>query len=374
MSCPESNPCTSCSDQSNLTQDGCYDNCGCLNPTTFKCTTYTGDPLTYVGIANADDGDEILSAIDTAIGALQGNKGKSLVDANDTCPQFLFDKLDPGSNISFSIVGSGCTRKVRINATVGGVPVDVNVKASANDTTSNYLFEKIATGDAISKNIQYPADDEKVLLDIVYSELISSDTGNMLTTGADGKIKTSFTTPDGSETKLAEGTAVSITGTGTTLDPYVISTNPSIQVARPCFDGVWRDVTTVAIANTNVVYVSGKAQYRYRYDGTIEFRGNMTFNVAFGNYASSNRKYTVTLGNIPTTCLSLAEQAGTVEMKNFNYIDTPQASADQIVQQYGYIIRKSAQNIVLEFQSSFTNNTSKSIVVSFDGAVHHPNI
>jgi hypothetical protein len=169
-----------------------------------------------------------------------------------------------------------------------------------------------------------------------------------------------------------EGVGVIVSGSGTLADPYVISTNPSIQVVRACFDSVWRPVTLIATGNPNVTYVSGSPQYRYRYDGTVEFRGSATYTVDFGAYSTSGRKYTITMGNIPTTCLSLGEQAGVKDLKSINYIDVPQASADQIVQQYGYIIRKSAQNMILEFQSSFTGSTSKSIVVNFEGCVIHP--
>jgi hypothetical protein len=79
------------------------------------------------------------------------------------------------------------------------------------------------------------------------------------------------------------------------------------------------------------------------------------------------------MGNIPTTCLTLAEQIGTADLKGINYIDAPQAG-DQITQQYGYIIRKSANNILLELQSAFIGATSKTVVVNFDGAVSHPQI
>ena len=143
---------------------------------------------------------------------------------------------------------------------------------------------------------------------------------------------------------------------------------------RPCFDNIWRAVTLVATGNPNVTYVSGAPQYRYRFDGTIEFKGSATYSVAFGTYQTANRKYTITIGNLPTTCLTLGEQAGVADLKGITYIDIPQASADQITQQYGYIIRKSSVNMIIEFQSSFTAATTKSIVVNFEGAVSYPSI
>jgi hypothetical protein len=239
-----------------------------------------------------------------------------------TVQNILLDKLAPGTNISLQVIGTGCDRKIRIDSSVGGVAIDVKVKASANDTTSDYLFSKVDTGSAISKAILNPSGNEKVKFDIVYENLLSTDSGNMLEIGSDGKIKTSFSEPDGSETKIANGTGVTVSGTGTTLDPYIVSTNPSIQAVRPCFDGTWRDITTVTIGNTSVTYVSGTAKYRYRHDGSIEFKGSMTFNVAFGNYAANTRKHTVTIGNIPVSCITTTEQAGTFDIKSINYIDT----------------------------------------------------
>ena len=361
MKCNE-NDCNPCS----------YDDCGCLNPNTFNCVTYTGDELPCLGIEEAMDGDGILEKLEEAKCEADANIGKVRVDGEDTCQEYLEEKLEAGVNISLTVTGTGCDRKIRIDAVEGGVPVDVNVKVTSDDTTTGYLDGKITTGEFLTKSILSPGGNEKLELDVVPSTLISTDSGNQLVLGVDGKLKTLYTTPDGSETIVIAGVGVIVSGSGTLLDPYIISTNPSIQVARPCFDGVWRDITLVATGNANVVYTSGVPQYRYRYDGTVEFRGQATYTVSFGTYQTSNRKYTITIGNIPTTCLTGGELAGIADLKSINYIDVPQASADQIVQQYGYIIRKSTANLIVEFQSSFTNATSKSMVVNFEGAVIHP--
>jgi len=211
-------------------------------------------------------------------------------------------------------------------------------------------------------------------LQVVPATLVSSDVGNQLTLGTDGALKTLYSAPDGSETVVIAGTGVTVTGTGTSTDPYIVSTNPAIQIVRSCFDSVWRPITLVASGNANVVYASGAPEYRYRYDGTIEFRGSISYTVAFGTYATSNRKFTVPMGNIPITCVTAGEMIGTKDLKSITYIDAPQVGADQYTQLYGYVIRMSAQNLILEFQSSFINATSKSIVVNFEGAVIHPNI
>lgn len=366
--CPDNlcNPCNT---------DPCneYDNCGCVNPTTFGCVTYSGDSLPCTGILNGEDGDSVLAKIEEKMCEVQGNKGKVLVDGTDTCPEFLLDKLEEGTNISFQITGTGCDRRIIIHAVDGGTPVDVNTKVTSNDTTTGYLDQKITTGAYITKTINNPGANENLELDVDPVQLISGDSGNQLVIGADGGLKTLYSAPDGSETIVTAGVGVIVSGTGTTADPYILSTNPSIQVVRGCFDNTWRSVTLVATGNPNVVYASGNPQYRYRFDGSIEFKGAVTYTVNFGAYVTANRKYTITIGNIPVTCLTAGEQAGTSDLKGINYIEAPGAG-DQITQQYGYIIRKASQNIIIEFQSAFIAATSKSIVINFDGVISHPSI
>lgn len=371
MSCNDTNPClqTPCCEETNP----CYDNCGCLNPTTFECVSDPGT-CAAMGVTSDMNGKQVMTQICTSVSQVQQDKGKVMIDADDTCPEYLEDKLEAGTNISFTETGTGCDRKIVIHAVEGGVPVDVNVKVSSDDTTSGYLDGKLQTGTYLTKTTLFPAGDEKLRLDVVPSTLISSDAGNQLTLGSDGALKTAYTAPTGTETKVIEGTGVTVTGQGSTADPYIISTNPSIQVVRSCFDSTWRNVTLLAIGNPNVVYLSGTPQYRYRFDGSVEFRGSVTFNVSYGAYSTSDRKYTVTIATIPTTCLTLGEQAGTADLKCITYIDTPAVLIDPVTQMYGYIIRKSTQNLILEFQSSFSSGTTKTVVVNFEGVISHPSI
>lgn len=370
MSCTDTNPCHS--EDYNSEDNPCYENCGCLNPTTFACVSSPGT-CDAAGITSDMNGLQVVSQICSKLSDIDDAAGKTILDGDDTCPDYLANKLEAGLNISFTQVGTGCSKRLVINATEGGVPVDELAKVSSGDTTAGYLNDKLSTGSYLQKTITNPASDEVLKFDVVPSTLISTDAGNQLTLGTDGGLKTSYTAPDGSETKVVSGTGINVSGTGIIGDPYVIYTNASILAARSCFDGVWRAVTLVATGNSNVVYVSGAPQYRYRFDGSIEFKGQLTYTVAFGDYSLSTRKYTITVGNIPTSCVTIGEQAGTSDLKAINYIDVPQASADQITQLYGYIIRKSTQNIIIEFQSSFTSSTSKTIVVNFDGVISHPN-
>lgn len=366
MACNNNNPCDE--------QDPCnpcnqYDNCGCVNPTTFGCVI-TNKVRECLGTESGENGEDVLDKIEAAVCDI----GKVMIDADDTCPEYLEDKIAAGTNITLTQTGTGCDRVITIHAIEGGEAIDEHVKVSGDDTTTGYLNEKIETGAYLTKNILSPAGNEKLEIDVVPATLISADIGNQIILGGDGGLKTSYTAPDGSETKIIEGVGVQLSGTGTIVDPYIISTNPSIQVARPCFDNTWRAITLVASGNPSVVYASGTPQYRYRFDGTIEFRGSITYTVAFGTYQSSNRSFTVPMGSIPITCLTAGEQAGTVDMKSINYIDIPQAGADQYTQMYGYVIRKNAQNLTLVFQSSFIGATSKSVVVNLEGAVSYPTI
>lgn len=359
--CTQPDPCDPCNQ---------YDNCGCVNPTTFGCVT-TNKSRECLDIDSGTNGEDILDAIEEK---LCENIGKVKLTADDTCPEYLEDKIAAGTNISISFTGSGCDRQMVIHAVEGGEPVDVHVQVSDNDTTAGNLYDKIDGGTYLTKSILNPGGNEKVELELQIAQLISADIGNQIILGGDGGLKTSYTAPDGSETIIIAGVGAVVSGSGTSIDPYIISTNPSIQVARPCFDNTWRNITLVASGNPNVVYTSGAPQYRYRHDGTIEFRGSITYTVAFGNYQSSNRSFTIPMGSIPVSCITAGEQAGTVDLKSINYIDVPQAGADQYTQMYGYIIRKNAQNLSLVFQSSFIGSTSKSVVVNLEGAVSYPTI
>lgn len=331
MSCSDTNPCSDPCQETNP----CYDNCGCINPTTFECVTKPG-VYSYISVTNNMNGQQVISAINDAIGELSAAIGAI---------------TDPVDNTN-----------------------DIYSKVSDNDSTTGYLDTKLEVGPYLAKTILSPGGNEKLRFNVIPGNLISANSGNLLSLGSDGKFNVQIPEPDGTETKIVEGSGVTVTGTGSASDAYVISINPSITAARSCFTGVWQDITLVTVSNSNVTYVSGAPKYRIRYDGTIEFKGNATYTVDFGAYSTGNRKQLATIGNLATSCITLTEHAGVSDLKGINYIDVPQVSADQIVQQYGYIIRKSVQNIIIEFQSSFTASTTKTIVVSFDGVVSHPNI
>lgn len=329
MSCLENTPCNPCGENS-------YDNCGCLNPTTFECITLPG-VLSALGITNDMNGLQVLQAINDVI-----------------------------ANLDLPTPPAGS---------------DVYAKVSSTDTTSDYLDNKLLAGTYMSKTVLNPGFNEKIRFNVVPEALISADSGNFIELGTDGKLRAIPPTPV-IDMYVVGGTGVTVTGTGPATDPFIVSINPSITATRACFDGVWRNITLTATGNANVVYLSGTPQYRVRFDGTIEFRGSATYTVNFGAYSdlAGTRKRTVTIGNISTITslstgcgVSAAELIGTADLKSINYIEQP-GVGDQITQQYGYIVRKSGTNLILEFQSAFISATSKQIVVNFEGVTIHPNI
>lgn len=330
MSCLN-NDCSPCVDEC-LDSNPCYDGCGCLNPTTFECVTKPGIH-TNINVVDAMNGKQVLTAIDTKISDIQNE---------------------------ILTLNGGFTPTV-----------DTKVKISISDTTAGVLNDKIANGTFVKKTVINPAGNEKMKFDIVPVELLSTDLNNSLTIGSDNKIK--YIAPNNTF-YITEGNGINVTGTGTISDPIIISTSTSIQALRPCFDGIWRNLIIGPTGNAAVTFVTGQPKYRYKFDGTIEFKGNITYTVAYGAYSTGARKQLISVGSVATTCLSAIEQNGISDLKGINYIDTPQAAADQIAQQYGWIIRKNTQNIQIEFQSSFSIPTTKTVVVSFDGAMSNPNI
>lgn len=62
----QSNDCVPCS-QSNP----CYENCGCLNPTTFDCVQNLKQTYPNIPFAIADYGDDFLAALDATIASLK---------------------------------------------------------------------------------------------------------------------------------------------------------------------------------------------------------------------------------------------------------------------------------------------------------------
>lgn len=323
--CTDNNPCNQCS--SCETPNPCYKDCGCPNPTTWQCVTHPGIHQA-IGVTDSMTGPEVLASIATTV-----------------------------DNLVVGIPPSGNDKFVKITAT---------------DTSADYLNNKLIVLAPLVKTVLAAGSNEKIRLSLSAQGLISADSGNLVQAGTDGKLRV-LSANDPADIQVSAGSGVTVTGSGPASDPFVVSINPSISVARPCFDGVWRNMTVPVLSHAQVTHTGGTPQFRYRYDGTLEFRGSATYTVAFGAYTTANRKFTVTVASVPTTCVTAGEQTGTSDLKGINYID-PSGAGDQITQMYGYIIRKNAQNFIIEFQSSFIATTTKTIVVNFEGVVVYPNI
>lgn len=323
IGCTDCNPCNECQPVVNP----CYQDCGCLNPTTWACVSTPGIHSS-IGVTNEMSGTQVLSAIATTID----------------------------------------------NLVIGEIPEgnDKYVKISASDTAADYLNTKVTVASPITKTIINASSDERMRLGLNFSALLSADPNNLVQLGTDGKLRV-LSANDPADIVVTAGSGVTVTGSGPASDPYIVSINPSITAARTCFDGVWRDVTVSPTANVNVVYVGGIPKYRYRFDGTLEFKGSSTYTVTFGAYTTASRKFTVPSFTLPTTCITAGEQTGQADLKSVNYIDAS-GVGDQITQQYGYIVRKNAQNYILEFQSAYIAGATKTIVVNWEGVVAHPTL
>jgi hypothetical protein len=331
MSCTDINPC-GCLEQ-NCNDCSPYDNCGCLNPTTFECITKP-PVLANVIIDSGMNGAEVLKSIDDVLGSLK---------------ESIAAIVNPTENSS-----------------------DVRVKISATDTSTGFLEAKLQKGNHITVTKMGTGTNESLRISVTPKTLISPAAGNLLSEN-NGLL---FISADGvaSPVYLRNGNGISITGTNTASDPFIISANGFIQATRSCFDGIWKDFINSTISVPGVSFVSSNAKYRIRYDGTVEFKGNATYTVNFSEYHGTTSKYSFVAGGIGSSCLTLPEQNGVYQLKGLSFIDTPQPASDQITQSYGYIIRKSSKDIYIDFQSAFSGATTKTIVVSFDGALCHPSL
>lgn len=365
--------CTSCGETIPSNPCGQYNDCGCINPTSLDCVTVK-KPLPNLDVEKGDNAEVFGDKVEAFVGEMNEVKGKVKINESDTCPGNLFDKLEPGANVSFSIVGTGCEKKVRIDSTTGGVVPDSNVRVSDNDTTSGRLSDKIQGGAFITKSVVNPGANEKLKLDLSIDTVISQDAGNMLVKGTDGKLKTSYTAPTGAETKIVAGAGAKLEGSGTPETPYIVSLEGSIFAVKPCYDGQWKTLSIATTGTTDVTAVGGTLKYRVRFDGTVEFKGMLGYTVKFGPYSTSTRRFSIPVATLPTTCITATEMGGTFDLKTQVLIDTPQTSDDQLTQMYGYVIKKTNQNITIDFQSSFSNPTTKTIYVAFDGSMFHPEI
>jgi hypothetical protein len=150
----QSVPCTCGTSSGNCSckKQATYCNEGCLDITNADCVHYTGDRLNCIKVNNNDSIKAALCNINNEICAIQESNGKLKVDAADTCPNDLVNKIEAGANLIITPVGTGCDRKLKLDAVLGAgasIP-DEKVKVSNIDTTSGFLFDKFTTSDCIT--------------------------------------------------------------------------------------------------------------------------------------------------------------------------------------------------------------------------------
>ncbi len=368
MACPDNSCAQPTCDACNPTP--CYENCGCPTIVDWECLRNPGTQDS-LDVTNSDDGLEVLVKIEDAIQTLQDNIGNVKIDDEDTCPDFLLDKLEAGTNIAITTTGTGCDKRIVITGGdgIGPAAADVKAKISSADTTTDYLTNKFNNGTYVQKTIINPSGNEKIKFDVVPSTLISTDTGNQLSLGTDGKFKTLYTAPDGSETKVAAGAGVTLSGLGTIASPYIVSTNPSIQALNPAFTAVWQSLTFTNASVSGVTVASQDVKFRVRFDGSIEFKGNITFTLVFPGSGSGilSVPNSVTLPAI--TGIVAGNLSKVSDLKQVTYQD-PTGTVNTDIRHYGYLIRMGGGNISFLFNSSFS--ATKTVVVHFDGAIYHP--
>jgi len=119
---------------------------GCLDTYNTSCIQYDGGNLICTDITTGTFLNDVLCSINNQLCTLEGNSGLIKVDETDTHPDTLIEKLVAGANIVLTGVGSGDTKKIRIDAILGGQIVDQLVKVSAIDQTSGYLDDKLIVG------------------------------------------------------------------------------------------------------------------------------------------------------------------------------------------------------------------------------------
>lgn len=151
-------------------------------------------------------------------------------------------KVSAGTNTT--VTGSGTTASpyvINSTATADGSETKINVGtgltiSGSGTTASPYLITNIVT----DTNTTYTA----------------SISGNTITlTGSDGSTQNiALPTADGSETKLSGGTNVTITGSGTTASPYVIS---STDVKPTAVSITGTDTKTLTMTLSDGSTVSG---------------------------------------------------------------------------------------------------------------------
>lgn len=324
--------------------------------TDFSCVEFNGDSKPAIGLDKYDTLSDWVSALQDIMATLQNDNGKVLVDPTATVMKTLSELVQPGANMSITLIGAGASKKLRFDSSVGGVVPDINVKVSSTDTTSSYLFNKIETGNYITKNISPSgATNQKLVLDVDTQSLISADASNKIVKGFDDGL-------------FFDGI--------TRLDP--------------AYNGAWNPLVITGTTPAGVTLVLNNAFYRVAYDGTIQFKGYIDFTANFTKYTSANTtwQYSFVLTSL-SSMLSGTFTSGQVGVStgqnrmvsSQTIIEAPATliSPDtfpKITQMKGYDIEWSTTNLTARLYGIYeaASTAGKAIRVSLEGCSIAPNL
>lgn len=132
-------------------------------------------------------------------------------------------KVNAGSNITITGLGTIGSPYIitGVSDNWGSQVVQHDPTMTGNGTLAQPLKNDTATYIATRSLIRDSSNSLRAAIPSLARASLSAGTGIIITPG--GLISSSITQADGSETKLAAGTNVSITGSGTTASPYIIN-------------------------------------------------------------------------------------------------------------------------------------------------------
>ena len=294
MSCPENNNCIPCQSLVPCETENCtpvnYTDTLCDVSYPFKCSYWTGSPISCLNILTGDTGDVIISKLMAAIcnNTFASPDEKFKISSTDTTSGYFATKIQAGTNITLVKTNSGANEVMTINASFTQTPLVIT--SSAN--TISYILSGTANHTA-DLNVN-----------------ISSDTSNLIVAHSNGlyatstskvKISSTDTTEDYLISKLIAGTNISIvklnnganeqyqissvaggilgvtstntstitiTGTGTSGSPLVVNSNISTNSSNILsYDSTgllvlpsFNNKVKVSSGDTQTDYLEGKIQ------------------------------------------------------------------------------------------------------------------
>lgn len=254
-----------------------YCNTGCLDITPTDCLIFSGATTQCLEIGYGTTVTTVIEGFDKAICLINDELGKVKTDPTDECYGYLIDKLEAGSNIVISGVGTGCQKKIKIDSVIGGIQEDEKVKVSAQDSVTGFLETKIIAGDCLIISKSNPGLNEKLKIDVdwqcVLNKLSTLPGFCTLVTNCVGVISPQECPDITLNSPIISGPNVSLswTSTATQFNVYLdgqlqpgspqsstsfsktglINGSHTIEVIATCLVGTPKSKTTTFLVNTN---------------------------------------------------------------------------------------------------------------------------